>query len=393
MKGQFRSAFAGYLGVDLDKVHLFWKGRVALYAILKALGVGPQDEVIIPAFTCVVVVNPIMYLGAKPVYVDIDPLTYNMDVDKIENKITPKTRVIVAQNTFGLSPDMDKIKEIATTYGLMVVEDCAHGLGGYYKGRKNGTLADASFFSTQWNKPFSTGLGGIAYSQNIRISQILREFEEEWAKPTVGEELSLRLLLWIRKHLLRGRVYWTALKTYRWLSDKDLILGSSQGHELKEPFMPKDFLKVLSDTQAREGIRGIRELDALIEYRRKVAFEYNDLLRELGISPPFVPDEVFHTYLKYPVLVRDKRQFLRAAVREGVPLGDWFASPLHPIEEELELWGYRWGENPVAEKISRHIVNLPTDNYLGKNQVECVREFLKRNRRNLFDNVEECLRS
>jgi perosamine synthetase len=106
---------------------LFWKGRVALYAILKTLEIKEGDEIILPAFTCVVAVNPIIYLGANPVYVDIDPTTYNIDVSMIERKITEKTRAILAQNTFGLAPDLDMILEVANKYKLMVIEDRAHG--------------------------------------------------------------------------------------------------------------------------------------------------------------------------------------------------------------------------------------------------------------------------
>ena len=105
-------------------VFLFWKGRVALYSILKAMGLGEGDEVILPAITCVVAANPIIYLGAKPVYVDIDPKTYNVDVTKIEQKITKRTKIILAQNTYGLSSDIDSISEIAGRHTLKMQEGC-----------------------------------------------------------------------------------------------------------------------------------------------------------------------------------------------------------------------------------------------------------------------------
>jgi len=159
-----KEQLAEHLSIDFRDIFLFWKGRVALYAILGATGIKGGDEIILPAFTCVVAVNPIIYLSAKPVYVDIDPVTYNMDVSMIEGKITERTRAILAQNTFGLAPDLDRIFELADRYRLMVIEDCAHGFGGSYRGKPNGTMADASFFSSQWNKPFSTnGLEGPCF--------------------------------------------------------------------------------------------------------------------------------------------------------------------------------------------------------------------------------------
>ena len=177
-----KEKLAEHLCVDSKNIFLFWKGRVSLYAILKAIGIKEGNEIILPAFTCVVAVNPIIYLGAKPVYVDIDPITYNIDASGIEKKITQKTRAILAQNTFGLAPDLDRIFEQANKYKLMVIEDCAHGFGGFYKGRPNGTVADASFFSSQWNKPFSTGLGGFAFTKEPRIADKLKEQEETFMR-------------------------------------------------------------------------------------------------------------------------------------------------------------------------------------------------------------------
>ena len=142
----FRREARESLGGEVD-VFLFWKGRVGLYAILKALDIGPGDEVILPAFTCVVVANAVIYRGATPVYAEIDPKTYNIDPARIEERITEKTKVILAQNTFGLSADLDAIFDVAQAHDLFVIEDCAHGFGGTYKGRLNGTVADAAFFS------------------------------------------------------------------------------------------------------------------------------------------------------------------------------------------------------------------------------------------------------
>ena len=139
-----------------EHVAFTWKGRVALYAILKALRIGPGDEVVIPAFTCVVVPNAVLYAGATPVYCDIDAATYTPTAETIAPQVTDRTRLIVAQNTFGLSADLNPIMRLAANRGIPVVEDCAHGLGGTYRGRPNGTVADASFFSTQWSKPISS---------------------------------------------------------------------------------------------------------------------------------------------------------------------------------------------------------------------------------------------
>ena len=384
MRKEFKKILRMYL--NLQSISLFWKGRVALYAILRAIDIREEDEIILPAFTCVVVVNPIIYLGARPIYVDIDSKTFNIDVSKIGEKITSKTRVILAQNTFGLSSDIDAIREIAKKYNLWVIEDCAHGFGGTYKGKKNGTVADAAFFSTQWNKPFSTAIGGIAVTRNEELAEKLRILEQQAVKPSLKEELTLKMLLLIRNKLLTPSVYWYALKIYRQLSKWNLILGSSQGYELEKPVEPPDFLKGFTETQAREGLKyfeklnGKYKIDLIIEHRKKIAGLYKEILMDLGFEPPYEPDYSEHTYLKFPLLVKNRRKFFLLAQENKIELGDWFLSPIHPIMSNFELWGYKWGTNPVAEFASCHIVNLPTHEKIDENYVDRIYSFLKENK-------------
>lgn len=134
---------------------------MSLYVILEALGIGSKDEIILPAFTCVVVPNAMIYHGIKPVYVDIEPDTYNIDVSKIKEKITPQTKAIYAQHTFGIPCNMDCIARIAKDHGLIVIEDCAHALGASLNGRKVGSLGHVAYFSTDHSKVISTSTGGM----------------------------------------------------------------------------------------------------------------------------------------------------------------------------------------------------------------------------------------
>ena len=145
----YKKEIASYLNTSEQQIFLYWKGRVALYAILKAMGVGKDDEVILPAFTCVVVANAIIYLGAKPVYVDIDLQTYNARFEDIKKAVTNKTKAIICQNTFGLSSDIEEITKYAKEQTIFTIEDCTHGFGGYYNQKPNGSYCDAAFYSTQ----------------------------------------------------------------------------------------------------------------------------------------------------------------------------------------------------------------------------------------------------
>jgi dTDP-4-amino-4,6-dideoxygalactose transaminase len=381
----YKKSIADYLKVDDTKIFLFWKGRVALYAILKGLGITAGDEVIIPAFTCVVVPNAIIYLGAKPIYVDIDPATYNMDITKLATAITSKTKVIIAQNTFGLSPDINAIEALVGKSEISIIEDCTHGMGGYYKGKSNGTILKASFFSTQWNKPYSTGIGGMAYINDEALAKKISMYEQEAIQPSLKDNVSLRTLIWVRTNLITPATYWTAINMYRWLSHRKIVTGSSQGEELEKPIMPFGFFKGMSKTQARVGIKAILKMDMAIAHQRKVAAAYHKFFASHQISMPIVHQDYFHTYLKYPILVRDRAQFMERANQEKIELGEWFNSPIHPIIKDFDAWQYTWGNHPVAETISSQIVNLPTGININEVYLTRILTFLASEIRNILD--------
>lgn len=385
---EYRHRIAQYLNVEDKSVSLFWKGRVAMYAILKAFEIGEGDEVIIPAFTCVVVPNAIIYTGAKPVYVDIDASTFNVDLSKIESKITSKTKAILAQNTFGLSSDIDGIIAIAQKYNLKVIEDCTHGFGGTYKSRLNGTIADASFFSTQWNKPFSTGIGGIAVVKGEWLEEKMAAYESQAALPTSRDVQILRLLLLLKEWVITPKTYWFVRKVYRLLSKMNLVVGSSQKEELEGTVLPADFFKAISELQAAKGIKELKKVNALNQHRRNVAAAYSNLLRKLGAKVPAEPEYATHTFLKYPLLVKDRKNFEASAAQHAIELGDWFDSPIHPIKDGFENWFYKWGENPVSERISAHIVNLPTGESINTKQLQQVLKFLDENQQYLEKEIK-----
>ena len=175
------------------------------------------------------------------------------------------------------------------------------------------------------------------------------------------------------------------------------ILGSSQGKELERPIKPKNFEKGFSEVQAKKGIEELmgkcvnglmrekqRKINKVIEHRRKIANLYKTLLKKLNIEPPYEPEYAVHTYLKFPFLVKDRKKFFKEAEKEKIELGDWFISPIHPITKNFEYWHYKWGENPIAERISQHIVNLPTHPGVDDSYAARVAEFLKRNQNLLF---------
>ena len=171
----------------------FASGRMSLYVILEALGIGPGDEIILPAFTCVAVPNAMIYRGVKPVYVDIEAVTYNIDVSKIEEKISLRTKAIYAQHTFGIVCDMEGISGIAEKRGLYVIEDCAHALGASLNGRMAGSLGHVAYFSTDHSKVISTSTGGMVTTSDPEIAAKICEAQR--STPFLNPK-SIRAVLW-----------------------------------------------------------------------------------------------------------------------------------------------------------------------------------------------------
>jgi len=357
----YKKEIASYLQTTENRIFLYWKGRVALYALLRAMGVKENDEVILPAFTCVVVANTIIYLGAKPVYVDIDPQTFNPRLEDIQNAVTLRTKAIICQNTFGLSSDMEKITTFAKAQNIFTIEDCAHGFGGCYNQKPNGSYCDAAFFSTQWNKPFSTGTGGFALINNSELLAPLHRINQDLVNPALTKRISLKFLYFVREKLLNKHTYWGMVKFYRFLSKHNLILGSSSGEEINSVKMPKNYFMKLSQIQMKKGVKNIHSITVALNQRQKNAQIYTEYLA--GKNKNHVPHDLFinHSFLKYPLFVKERDEVFRLAEKHKIQLGDWFNSPLHPVQKDFEKWQMDTANYPHAVFSGKHIINLPTD--------------------------------
>ena len=361
----------------IDQELIYFKGRVALFAILEAIGISGDDEIILQGFTCLVVPNVITYFGARPVYVDVDRKTYAAIPDQVEQKITSKTRAIIIQNGFGLSPDIDRFKEISDTHNLYLLEDCAHGFGAKYKGQLAGTNVDAAFFSSQWSKPFSTGLGGFCMVNNPEILRRMKDkYNNGYYDPSLVTRFSLHLQYLIREYLLPESFYWSALKLYRFLYSNGLITGSSSPEELAGD-MPYNFKMKAGPYQKRLIKRLSGQIEEVIEHRRNIAHQYHSICRGLGIEAPFEPGYAEHSFLRYVILAKDKQRVIDEAVRFGVEIGDWFDCPLHPAGSPLEKLYYSWGMCPNAEYLTERMINLPTHMKIEGRYVEKVGRFLE----------------
>ena len=370
-ENETKKILSGYAG----NVFFYWKARVALYTLLKAMNIKQGDEIILPAFTCVVVPNAILYLGAKPIYLDVKKETYNLDINKVKDAITDKTKAIICQNTYGLSTDLNKLNVIAKKYNLYTIEDCTHGFGGTYNNIPNGIICDAAIYSTQWNKPFSTGIGGFSITRDKYLSEKITEFNNELLIPTWKELLNLKLLYFVKRYLLNQFTYWPLVRIFRWLSHNTKIIGSSTSDEITSLKMPEDYFKGFSNAQAKEGIKNLKKLPSDLIQRKESAVFYTDFLKKN--DKQFVSNELFdnHSFLKYPILVKNREEFMLLTEKNRIQLGDWFTSPLHPVQGDLSLWQLDRSKYPNADFLSKHVINLPTSN----TNIKRVLNFLSKN--------------
>jgi dTDP-4-amino-4,6-dideoxygalactose transaminase len=261
---------------------------------------------------------------------------------------------------------MDAILEIAGHRGIPVIEDCCLAMGSTYKGKRCGTFGVAAYWSFQWNKPFTTGIGGLVTTNDPGLAEKITALNRAELQPPPSktalmlsvQRLAYRLLIYPRT-----TAFATAL--FRWLTRKGAVVGSSDTCEFV-PEMPEDFFLGMSAGQARAGLREMRRLEKNLAHRREMGRLYDRLSREAGWDVPAIPDHMDPVLVRYPVRVSDKARAVAEAPKHLVELGTWFECPLHPMETPLELYGYREGMCPVAERACREVVNLPTHPRAGE---------------------------
>ncbi len=372
---QFEAEFAKWLSVPY--AFSFWKARVAFYAALKSLGVGPGDEVILTGYTCVMNVNPIKYLGAKPVYVDIEPNTFNLNPDLIEARITPRTKVILAQHTYGYPCRMDPILAIAKKHDLTLIEDCCLCLGSTYNGKTAGTFGKAAYFSFQWNKPFTTGLGGMLLTSDQSLAEKIQQLRQTGLSgPSFKEVALLAAELAVYRLLIYPRTTAMAQQAFRFLTKKGAVVGSSSSAEF-DPVMAPDFFKAMSSVQISAGCRQIRKVQKNIAHRKQMTALYDELLAEKGFPARVYDKAVMDPVLvRYPLRIKEKDKALEMAASAGVELGSWFECTLHPVETPLEKYDYKQGMCPQAERASQQTVNLPLHPRVSENTVRRTVDFI-----------------
>lgn len=323
---RFETLFAEKMGARFGVACA--NGTVALHLALATLGLEPGDEVIIPTFTMIATANAVAYLGARPVLVDSEPVTWNMDVGQVEAKITPRTKAIIPVHTYGHPVDMDALMALAEKHGLFVLEDAAEAHGAHYKGRPVGSLGDAACFSFYGNKIITTGEGGMV---------------------TTNREDVARLAWNLRDHAFSTeRHFWHKFMGYNYR---------------------------MTNLQAAIGLAQTEQLEKFVAARRANAAHYTRLLRQIpGIVTPPEASWATNVFWMYGILLEKefgltRDQLRQALARRGVETRTFFI-PMHC--QPIYFDRYRGERYPVAEDLCRRGLYLPSASGLTHEDIEAV---------------------
>ena len=304
-------------------------GTDALHLALIAAGIGEGDEVITTPFTFIATAEAILYVGATPVFVDIDARTFNLEPNQVESAITPKTRAIIPVHLFGQPADMNAISDIAQRHGLKIVEDCAQSFGAEIKGKQTGSIGDAGAFSFFPSKNLGCyGDGGLVTTQDDKMAAHLR--------------------------VLRNHGSW------------------KQYHHSELGFNSR-----LDELQAVILRSKLKRIDEYNNGRRRVAHRYSAALAEMnGITPPHEDGIGRHVYHQY-TLLSERRDEIMAALREQqIGCAVYYPIPLH--QQQVFASACAGQQLPVTEKVASQCMSLPIYPELADEQVDMILDVIRR---------------
>lgn len=308
-------------------------GTAGLHLAMIAAGIKEGDEVITSPFSFIASANSILYVGAKPVFIDIDPVTYNMDPSKIEEKITPKTKAILVVHIFGQSADMNPIIKIAKKYKLKIIEDACESILATHKSKKVGTFGESAVFAFYPNKQMTTGEGGMIVTNNKKIYELCSSLRNQGRSPNM-----------------------------QWLDHKYL------GYNYR-----------LDEMSAALGIAQLEKLDFMIKQRQKICLSYNKYFEKYSdlIQIPQIGRGNTHTWFVYVLCIKNKKikrdDVIKDLYKVGVATKPYLPS-IHLFDFYKKKFKYRTGDFPVSEMVSKSSIALPLYIGLTERDIEYISE-------------------
>ena len=352
-------------------------GTSTMHACLAAAGVGPGDEVIVPALTVISTASVVLHQNAVPIFADIDPRTFNIDPEDVRRRITPRTRAIIPVSLYGLPADFDPILALAEEHGLTVIEDAAQAHMAEYKGRKSGSICHMTSFSFENSKHITTGDGGIVTTNDEQLALAVRKFA------TLG---------------------------YAGLSPSDGRVRKILKDELQSPEYKRHdgfgWNYRMPEVAAAVGLGQVEKIERFVAMRRKIAAMYAEVIREEGadfLTPQFVPEGSVNVYFTFAASYDEKkagkpwkefRQAYKANGGDGI-YAAWSPVHLEPVMRNLAFYGkgcpvrcplytghveYGPGLCPVAERVQPTLMQF-VNNYRDENEalpkVEALRKTIR----------------
>ncbi len=354
----------------------FYQGRVALYSLLEALAVGPGDEVLVQVYTCPAVVEPILGLGAKPVFCDIEPDGFNLTAAEIAKRISARTKVAVVQHTFGLPADVSAIMAVARRHNFAVIEDCCHLTAAIRGDTPLGRIGDAAIYSFGPGKPISVGCGGAARVNSDHLATRMHELYRQFTYPSTIEAGMVELMELARRALP---------SVVRRVLSRILASASRRGARTGAPLAAQRVdsqyrLRMHRLARSRLAVR-IAELDSLVSRRRLEIDRYEQGFAQLGIpllSSPGGTER--HALSYYPLTTRDKPRLLSKAARVCPELCDWGSAMLRacvqPRTDTSEISDF-----PNAQARVRSVVTLQIRDRWTASAIDRNLDFLAEMRR------------
>ncbi len=344
----------------------YGSGRMALYSILKTMNIKKGDQILLPAFTCAVVPNAIIYAGAKPIYVDIDQRNFNMDVSLIEKKITKKVIAIYVQHTFGVKCDMVAINNLAKKNNLKIIEDNAHFFD--LKGKKESSVY-ASFYSLDHSKIINTHLGGVATTNNINVFKRLKNDHKKLFNLTKFNQLRMLLSFLIELIIFNQFFLWIGRPIFQILYYFKIMFYFRDELNTKKPsYYPCKYNEYLASV----GINQINNLKKNLNHRAELSLYFEKKIKWYQYDKNKIFD---NSWLRYSFLVKDRKRFLKI-FKKKFNLDIWYTSIFEGRQKNYHEIGYKLGSCPTAEYVSKHIVNLPTHLNVSK---DVYQQFFKKN--------------
>lgn len=322
---RFENSFAEYIGVKYGTA--VSNGTVSIHLALLALGIGIGDEVIVPSFTYIASANPIMYLGAKPVFVDSSEDTWQMNELEVERKITDKTKAVIAPHLYGYPCKMDVLREICDKHNIYLIEDCAEAIGSEYKGKKVGTYGDLACFSFFGNKTITTGEGGMVLSNNKELIDKARHIKDQGMSKT--------------------QEYW-----------HDII-----GYNFR-----------MTNICAAIGCAQLERIDQFVSRKIEVGELYKEMLKSVPVKFQKDSKDIVNTYWMVAILLENenqRRDFRKYLKEHDIDTRPTF-SPIHkmPMYESGKFY-------PVSENLGMRGINLPSYPLLSNEQIEYICNVIK----------------